>query len=482
VNQVARPPARVVAAALRRISLSYQSLQAIAAGFDMCVLVLASVLGFILYQYFLTSQLVSPNDGLGVGVVAGALFVVLSRSRGLYEIQALLAPARHFSQVLSIVAITCLALVYIMFLLKVGSEYSRGSMIAFGVLAFVFVPFGRQLFARASAVGIQTGVIIGRRAVTLGEASELERLAPPELRRFGIEELARIGLIQSDKDRGLGQGARTQIAGAIALARQLDASEFVLLVPWAHGRLLAEITELLRRSPLPVKLLPDHTIRNVISRQLREGPNAYLAVEIQREPLSRWERFAKRALDLALSFSAVVLLTPLLLIIGLAIKLESKGPALFRQRRCGFDDREFVIFKFRTMTALDDGEDVLQARRGDARVTRLGRLLRRSSIDELPQLLNVIRGDMSLVGPRPHAVAHNDQYRALISSYALRHHVKPGLTGMAQIRGLRGETHELALMEQRVEQDLWYINHWSLTLDLIIMARTCLVVLRQDAY
>ena len=134
------------------------------------------------------------------------------------------------------------------------------------------------------------------------------------------------------------------------------------------------------------------------------------------------------------------------------------------------------------MTVMDDGEAVVQARRGDRRVTRIGKLLRRSSIDELPQLFNVIRGDMSIVGPRPHAVAHHDQYSALIASYALRHQVKPGLTGMAQIRGLRGETRQLALMERQVEQDLWYINHWSLTLDLMIMMRTCFILLRDEIY
>jgi undecaprenyl-phosphate galactose phosphotransferase/putative colanic acid biosynthesis UDP-glucose lipid carrier transferase len=238
----------------------------------------------------------------------------------------------------------------------------------------------------------------------------------------------------------------------------------------------------LRASPLPVTLLPDFAIRSVVGNRRKGGLDAALAVDIQRQPLSRLDRLCKRAIDLALSLAAIALLAPLLALTALAIRLDSPGPALFRQRRVGFDNREFVIFKFRTMTARDDGPIVPQARRGDGRVTRLGRLLRRSSLDELPQLLNVIRGEMSLVGPRPHALAHHDRYGALIGSYAFRHHVKPGLTGMAQVRGLRGETSELAAMENRVEQDLWYIDNWSLALDFAIMARTCLVLLRQDAY
>src|SRR5580704_11309048 len=219
-----------------------------------------------------------------------------------------------------------------------------------------------------------------------------------------------------------------------------------------------------------------------LGRQSNGGLDSPLSVEIQREPLNGSERLMKRALDLVLAVVAAVLLAPVLLMTAVAIKLDSNGPVLFRQRRCGFDNKEFVIYKFRTMTVLDDGENVVQARRGDARVTRIGRLLRRSSIDELPQLFNVIRGDMSLVGPRPHAMAHHDKYGALIASYALRHHVKPGLTGMAQTNGLRGETRQLVQMERRVEQDLWYINHWSLMLDVTIMARTCLVVLSQEVY
>src|SRR5271156_1460722 len=246
-----------------------------------------------------------------------------------------------------------------------------------------------------------------------------------------------------------------------------------------------EVGNLLRASPLSVELLRASTKRRILGRPSNDGLNPQLSVEIQREPLNGWERLIKRALDLVLAVVAAVLIAPVLLMTAVAIKMDSNGPVLFRQRRVGLDNKEFLIYKFRTMMVMDDGEAgeaVVQARRGDSRVTRIGKLLRRSSIDELPQLFNVIRGDMSIVGPRPHAVAHHDQYGALIASYALRHHVKPGLTGMAQIRGLRGETRQLALMERRVEQDLWYINHWSLTLDLMIMMRTCFVLLRHEVY
>jgi len=462
--------------------LSYQALLVVAGGLDACLLILASVLGSSIYQHWLTGKWMVVDGAVGVGVVASIIFVLLSRSQGLYQLQAVLAPAHQLRNVGVILAVTLLALINILFLLKVGAEYSRGSMVTFAALAFALIPSGRLLFAKISTLGVQRGLIGGRRVLVIGEASELERLRHNDLLQFGIEEIARVGVIQSDAGTGLSQSSSAQIARAIGLARENHAAEFVLAIPWSREKLLAEIGALLRRSPLPVKLIPDYTIRNIVSGQRNFPMSAYLAVEIQRQPLSRAERLAKRILDLALSLAALFVLAPLLLAAAVAIKLDSKGPVLFRQRRCGFDNRKFVIFKFRTMTALEDGDEVVQATRGDERVTRVGRLLRRSSIDELPQLFNVIRGDMSLVGPRPHAMAHDDQYKALIDSYAMRHHVKPGLTGMAQIHGLRGETRQLAQMEKRVEQDLWYINNWSLTLDLKIMAQTCVALLRHEVY
>jgi putative colanic acid biosynthesis UDP-glucose lipid carrier transferase len=175
---------------------------------------------------------------------------------------------------------------------------------------------------------------------------------------------------------------------------------------------------------------------------------------------------------------ALLILWPLMLAIAAGVKLGSPGPALFRQRRYGLDGEEFRVFKFRTMTVCEDGAHVEQAKQGDARVTPLGALLRRTSLDELPQFLNVLEGSMSVVGPRPHAVAHNEQYRRLIQGYMLRHKVKPGITGWAQVNGLRGETQSVERMRKRIEHDLDYLRNWSLTLDMRILLRTPFVVLK----
>jgi putative colanic acid biosynthesis UDP-glucose lipid carrier transferase len=192
---------------------------------------------------------------------------------------------------------------------------------------------------------------------------------------------------------------------------------------------------------------------------------------------------AKRVLDFGLALALLVLALPLLALITLAIAADSSGPVLFAQRRIGLNGKPFAILKFRSMRVIEDGDAVVQATADDARITRIGRFLRASSLDELPQLINVLAGDMSLVGPRPHAAAHDDYYAARIANYHLRHLVKPGITGWAQVNGARGATPELDDMQGRVDLDLFYVEHESLALDLKILVRTPMAVLsRRNAY
>jgi putative colanic acid biosysnthesis UDP-glucose lipid carrier transferase len=191
----------------------------------------------------------------------------------------------------------------------------------------------------------------------------------------------------------------------------------------------------------------------------------------------------KRASDVVLASLILVLISPLLLVLAVAVKLSSPGPVIFCQRRYGLDGQEIVVYKFRSMTVVEDGPVVTQARRNDQRVTPLGALMRRTSMDELPQFVNVLQGRMSIVGPRPHAVAHNEFYRSQIKSYMVRHKVRPGITGWAQVNGYRGETDSLEKMEGRIRYDLDYLRNWSLRLDLYIIARTVrLVISDRSAY
>jgi putative colanic acid biosynthesis UDP-glucose lipid carrier transferase len=208
----------------------------------------------------------------------------------------------------------------------------------------------------------------------------------------------------------------------------------------------------------------------------------HTVVSVFETPIFGIDGYLKRGMDILLSSIGLAVAAPLLFLIALAIRLTSEGPVFFRQRRYGLDGEEFLVWKFRTMSTMEDGRIVKQATKNDPRVTPVGRLLRRTSLDELPQLFNVLGGSMSLVGPRPYATAHNEHFRSLIRGYMLRHKVRPGITGLAQVLGSRLETDTTEKMAARIELDHRYIRDWSLWLDLKIMLKTIAVVLRQQAH
>jgi len=220
---------------------------------------------------------------------------------------------------------------------------------------------------------------------------------------------------------------------------------------------------------------------DIVARTLSSAPPAEEPVVrnlLTPETADVADSFGKRAIDIMGALAALLLFLPLLLCIAMAVRLESGGPVIFKQRRTGHCGRIFTIYKFRTMTVAEDCADVRQATRGDARVTAIGAVLRKLSLDELPQFLNVLMGDMSLVGPRPHALAHDDYYGDLLPAYVDRFRAKPGLTGLAQVNGLRGEIQDIRGMRDRVTADNLYIDSWSLGLDVAILAKTALIIFR----
>jgi putative colanic acid biosynthesis UDP-glucose lipid carrier transferase len=235
-------------------------------------------------------------------------------------------------------------------------------------------------------------------------------------------------------------------------------------------------------STVSVYIVPDFFVFELLHARWT-NVNGLPAVSVFENPLYGVDGLAKRSVDLLLGSLCLAAAALPMLVIGALVKLTSPGPVFFRQRRYGLDGREILVWKFRTMTCCDDGPGVTQATQDDARITRIGRFLRRSSLDELPQLFNVLDGSMALVGPRPHANAHNELYRELIDGYMLRHKVKPGITGLAQVNGYRGETETLEKMEQRIACDHQYIREWSFWMDVKILARTAGVVFSQkNAY
>lgn len=259
--------------------------------------------------------------------------------------------------------------------------------------------------------------------------------------------------------------------GAYVKTHRIDVI-FVAL-PIRHIQRVMQLMDDLRDTTASIYYVPDIFVFDLI--QARAGEiQGIPVVALCETPFAGYRGAIKRAMDVTVALGALLVLSPLLIAVALAVKFSSPGPAIFRQRRYGLDGREIIVYKFRTMTVTEDGAKVVQATRDDARVTRVGRVLRRYSLDELPQLLNVIQGRMSLIGPRPHAVAHNEEYRKLIKGYMVRHKVLPGITGLAQVNGCRGETSTLEDMQARIRFDLEYLRRWSIGLDLQILLKTAL--------
>jgi putative colanic acid biosysnthesis UDP-glucose lipid carrier transferase len=290
-------------------------------------------------------------------------------------------------------------------------------------------------------------------------------------------------------DRGAGRlqnlSAEQNLGGLSLLAdyaRSHHVDVIYIALPMASQPRILRLLEDLRDTTASIYFVPDIFVSDLIQARV-DSIGGLPVVAVCESPFYGFNRFVKRASDIFLSLLILILISPLLLAIAIGVKLSSPGPILFKQRRYGLDGRKIVVYKFRSMTGAEDGDIVRQATRNDSRITRFGAFLRRTSLDELPQFINVLQGRMSIVGPRPHAVAHNELYRKLIRGYMIRHKVKPGITGLAQVHGLRGETDTVDKMKARIDYDLAYLRNWSVLLDVQIILKTVVVVLqKRNAY
>ena len=270
------------------------------------------------------------------------------------------------------------------------------------------------------------------------------------------------------------------------LGKMSDVSDYVkshvidviyIALPMSSQPRVLKLLDDLRDTTVSIYFVPDIFIFDLIQARVDEI-NGIPIVAVCESPFYGVNGLLKRASDIVFAALVLLMISPVMLLIAVGVKLSSPGPVLFKQRRYGEDGREIVVYKFRSMTVCEDGSNVQQAQRSDKRVTKLGAFLRRTSLDELPQFINVLEGKMSVVGPRPHAVSHNEIYRKMIKGYMVRHKVKPGITGWAQVNGFRGETDTLDKMENRIQYDLDYLRNWSLTLDVLIIFRTISLILR----
>jgi putative colanic acid biosynthesis UDP-glucose lipid carrier transferase len=436
---------------------------------DATVIFIFSLIAFML-RYGVEPM---PLDIVATSLLASLLAVnalSILGAYGAYFTQSIIAQIWRAAQALTAAFAVLLAIGY---LTRVSSEYSRIWATTWYVSSLGGIAVVRLVAAARLGLWKREGYLIPRIAIVDlgGRGASFANT----LTRGGSFECSIVGIFQGSHE---GRSGRS-ISDLIKLSYQVRVDDvFVLLDKVGSGEQKSDLKAILRRlgtMTANVHICP-------ISPDLGHLPIRGIALldempllTIHRRPIDAWSRVFKRCEDLLIGGLALLLLWPIMLVIAASIKIDSPGPVLFRQARQGFNNNVFTVLKFRTMTAEppSDGE-IIQATRFDKRVTRLGRILRRTSLDELPQLFNVLRGEMSLVGPRPHAVAHNQYYAELIDDYLGRHRVPPGITGWAQINGFRGETDTLDKMRGRVDYDLSYINSWSITLDLKIIALTSL--------
>lgn len=362
-------------------------------------------------------------------------------------------------------------LLFISFFLKTGDMFPRDASAIWFLLAFTLLvtwrfAYRRLLYyLRSNNYNTRSAVIIGINDSARALANEF-KYNP----RHGIRL---VGYFDDRNPSRLDPDIVTQgrVDDALDLVKENNIDNVYIALPLNAEQRTQEFLQKFSDTTANVYLIPNFFVYNLLYSRWQEVGNV-LTLSIFDSPHHNVNGWLKRVEDLVLSSVLIILLAVPMLLIALAIKLTSPGPVIFKQFRYGLDGKKFKVFKFRSMTTTDNGPVVQQAKQNDARVTPLGKFLRKSSLDELPQIFNVFAGTMSLVGPRPHAVAHNEEYRKLIKGYMLRHKVKPGITGWAQINGFRGETDTIDKMKGRIEYDLDYIHKWSLWFDLKILFLT----------
>jgi putative colanic acid biosysnthesis UDP-glucose lipid carrier transferase len=348
------------------------------------------------------------------------------------------------------------------------------------VLLWLAVFGGRKLLRRMASLpeNRRSAVVVGAGALGVKVSRAFQARGDIGLSFLGYFDDRADDRVDNDAS-GHRLGNLKQVAPYV---RAHGVHEVYITLPLGSQPRIVELLEQVQGTTASVFFVPDVFGISIIQGRLQDM-NGVPVVGLQETPFTGTNRLVKRVSDVVLASLILLLITPVLLAIAIGVKLSSPGPVIFRQRRNGLDGEEIIVYKFRSMRAQDNGPVVVQATKDDPRITPFGAFIRRTSLDELPQFVNVLQGRMSIVGPRPHAVAHNEQYRQIIKAYMVRHKVKPGITGWAQVNGHRGETDTLEKMQARVEYDLEYLRNWSLGLDLQIIARTVkLVFFDRNAY
>jgi Undecaprenyl-phosphate glucose phosphotransferase len=451
-----------------------------------CVLI--ALTGFIALARYPGIEGLEPLLPYMIMIAAISIGVpILMQSAGAYSLQALLNPFRHLPRVFGTWALTfCIAAV-VLFAFKSGAVVSRAWFVTWAASGLMLYIAGRFAIAAVLRHFNQNGAF-NRRAILVGGGANAENVIST-LQNSHDTGVSIVGIFDDrydDRSPDDAQGIKKlgTLNDLIDFVRSTRVDTLILTLPVTAEERLMSILRQLWILPVDIRL-------SAHGQKLRYRPRAYSYIgnlallDLFDRPLGDWGPILKSIEDKVIAAIALLLLSPVFAAVALAVKLDSKGPVLFRQKRYGFNNELIGVYKFRSMYADKTDADARKlVTKGDPRVTRVGRFIRRTSLDELPQLFNVLKGELSLVGPRPHAtqaLAAGNLYEAVVDGYFARHKVKPGMTGWAQVNGWRGETDTAEKIERRVEHDLYYIENWSLTFDLYILARTPLALLKPES-
>ncbi|MGK0270459.1 MAG: putative colanic acid biosynthesis UDP-glucose lipid carrier transferase [Cocleimonas sp.] len=408
-------------------------------------------------------------------VLVGVLFFYsyIGESLGLYRSWRLGRFSTICRLVLFNVTLAFLLMTLVLFLFKYSEIYSRVTIAGWYLLSVIILIGWRfcvrevKRVRRAKGYNVQKIAIVG--------LTETGRNLYDEIIKHDELGFECVGFYDDREPSRLDGFDLSLIIGtindAVELARSGQVKKLYVCLPMIAEKRIADIIEALGDSTADVLITPDFLLKNLMNARIGSVGEVD-TISVFESPVNGMRRFYKRSFDIVFSLCAIVGISPVLIGVAIAVYMSSPGPVLFKQDRYGLDGRKIKVWKFRSMTVTENADKVIQARKGDARITNVGAFIRRTSLDELPQFFNVLFGDMSVVGPRPHAVAHNEEYRKLVTYYMLRHKVLPGITGWAQVNGWRGETDTLDKMEKRIEYDLAYIRNWTLWWDVKIVFLT----------
>jgi putative colanic acid biosysnthesis UDP-glucose lipid carrier transferase len=420
-----------------------------------------------------------------VATFASLAFYIYGELLGLYRVSRNRSPDAELVSTFSAWGLAMTTLLGVGFLTRMSDSFARSSVLAWFVLAGLGLMLCRMISRSVAeaccrrGIGVRKSAIAGLNelGIRVAENAALHPECGSNIVGFFDD---RVGERLSTISEGL-PSFMGSINDMLKMAKAGEIDTIFVTLPMRAEKRIQSIMDELSDTTASVYIVPDFFVFELLHSRWSEI-GGLPVVSVFESPLYGVDGVVKRTIDIALAVFALIALSPIMLICALLVRLTSSGPVFFRQKRYGLDGKEIYVWKFRSMKTCDNGPVVKQATKNDPRVTPVGKFLRRSSLDELPQLFNVINGNMSLVGPRPHANAHNEHYRRLIRGYMLRHKVKPGITGLAQVEGSRGETDTVEKMQHRIQLDHRYIREWSLWLDIKIMFRTFWVIFAKEAY